>query len=78
LNQDRGYDAKGIRINAIAPGLMKSPATVRFFLNDTVKQQIAFHYPLGRTGDLKDAASVTAWLLGDEAGWITGQILPAR
>lgn len=69
------YAAKGIRINAIAPGLMKSPATARFFLNDKVNQQIAFQYPLGRYGDLKDAASAAAWLLGDEAGWITGQIL---
>ena len=55
---------------------MKSPATARFFLNDKVNQQIALQYPLGRYGDLKDAASAAAWLLGDEAGWITGQILP--
>ena len=55
---------------------MKSPATAMFFLNDTVKQQIAFQYPLGRNGDLKEAASAVAWLLGDEAGWITGQMLP--
>ncbi len=69
------YAAKGIRINAIAPGLMKSPATARFFLNDKVNQQIASQYPLGRYGELKDAACAAVWLLGDEAGWITGQIL---
>jgi NAD(P)-dependent dehydrogenase (short-subunit alcohol dehydrogenase family) len=70
------YSGKGIRINAIAPGLMKSPATTRFFLNDKVDQQIASQYPLGRYGDLKDAAFAAAWLLSDEAGWITGQVLP--
>jgi NAD(P)-dependent dehydrogenase (short-subunit alcohol dehydrogenase family) len=70
------YAVKGIRVNAIAPGLMRSPATSRFFLNDKVDRQIASQYPLGRYGDLKDAASAAAWLLGNEAGWITGQILP--
>lgn len=69
------YSSKSIRVNAIAPGLMKSPATTRFFLNDKVSQQIASQYPLGRYGDLKDAASAAAWLLSDEAGWITGQVL---
>jgi NAD(P)-dependent dehydrogenase (short-subunit alcohol dehydrogenase family) len=70
------YAGKGIRVNAIAPGLMKSPATTKFFLNDRVDQQIASQYPLGRYGDLKDAARAAAWLLSDEAGWITGQVLP--
>jgi NAD(P)-dependent dehydrogenase (short-subunit alcohol dehydrogenase family) len=70
------YSSKGIRFNAIAPGLMKSPATTRFFLNDKVEQQIASQYPLGRYGNLKDAASAAVWLLNDEqAGWITGQVL---
>ena len=70
------YSNKGLRINAIAPGLIKSPSTARFFLNDKVDQQIASQYPLGRYGDLKDAAAAIAWLLSEEAAWVTGQVLP--
>jgi NAD(P)-dependent dehydrogenase (short-subunit alcohol dehydrogenase family) len=70
------YSNKGIRVNAIAPGLMKSPSTSNFFLNDKVDQQIASQYPLKRYGKLKDAAAAAAWLLSDEAAWITGQVLP--
>jgi NAD(P)-dependent dehydrogenase (short-subunit alcohol dehydrogenase family) len=70
------YSNKGLRINAIAPGLIKSPSTARFFLNDKVDQQIASQYPLGRYGDLKDAAAAIAWLLSEDAAWVTGQVLP--
>ena len=70
------YSDKGIRINAIAPGLMEGPSTQKFFLNDKVKQQIAAQYPLGRYGRRDDAAAAIAWLLSDAAQWITGQVLP--
>ena len=70
------YSSKGIRVNAIAPGLMKGPSTRKFFLNDKVDKQIASQYPLGRYGRMEDAASAAAWLLSDEAQWITGQVLP--
>ncbi len=70
------YSSKGIRVNAIAPGLMKAPSTNKFFINDKVDQQIAAQYPLGRYGRLEDAATAAVWLLSDAAQWITGQILP--
>ncbi len=39
------------------------------------RQSIAAQYPLGRAGMPTDLAAAAMWLLGDEAGWITGQIL---
>ena len=70
------YSNRGIRVNAIAPGLMRSPATDRFFINEKAAQQIAAQYPLGHYGKVEDGAGAITWLLSEEAGWITGQILP--
>jgi NAD(P)-dependent dehydrogenase (short-subunit alcohol dehydrogenase family) len=70
------YSNRRIRVNAIAPGLMRSPATDRFFINEKAEQQIAAQYPLGHYGSVEDGAAAITWLLSEEAGWITGQILP--
>ncbi|ADE13454.1 short-chain dehydrogenase/reductase SDR [Nitrosococcus halophilus Nc 4] len=70
------YASHGIRVNAIAPGLLRSPATERLFMGGKAEAQIAAQYPLGRYGSTEDAAAAMAWLLSDEAQWITGQILP--
>ena len=69
------YSGKGVRINAIAPGLMKGPSTQRFFSSEAMEQQMAAQYPLGRYGHLEDAADAAAWLISDASKWITGQIL---
>jgi NAD(P)-dependent dehydrogenase (short-subunit alcohol dehydrogenase family) len=70
------YAGKGLRINAIAPGILRTPATERLFAGPGVEQGIAAQYPLGRYGAADDAAAAMAWLLSDEAGWVTGQVLP--
>lgn len=70
------YSAKGLRVNAIAPGILRTPATERLFAGPGAEQGISAQYPLGRYGQAGDAAGAMAWLLSDEAGWITGQVLP--
>lgn len=67
--------AAGIRINAVAPGLMRSPLTARLLSSERSEQQVAAQYPLGRFGDAADGAAVAAWLLSDEARWITGEVV---
>ncbi len=69
------YAGKGIRVNAIAPGLMRSPLTERLFAPNAEKQ-IAAQYPLGRHGSVEDGAAAIAWLLSDQSSWVTGQVLP--
>lgn len=69
------HSAQGIRINALAPGLMRTPMTARLLANEGGARQIAAQYPLGRHGEPEDAAAAATWLLSDEAGWITGQVL---
>ena len=69
------HSALGLRVNAIAPGLMETPLTSRMVNNETGQKAIAAQYPLGRYGQAEDAAALAAFLLGDHAGWISGQII---
>jgi NAD(P)-dependent dehydrogenase (short-subunit alcohol dehydrogenase family) len=69
------YAPQGIRINAVAPGLVDTPATAGFLRTDAGRRAMAAQYPLGRYGVPSDVAAAMAWLLSDEAAWTTGQIL---
>ncbi len=69
------YAAKGIRINAVAPGLTKTPLSQAITGNEAaLKASTAFH-PLGRIGEPQDVASAIKWLLQEESSWITGEVL---
>jgi len=70
------YAGQGIRINGIAPGLTRTGATERLFAAKGAEAQITAQYPLGRYAQAEDQADAAAWLLSDQAGWITGQVLP--
>lgn len=69
------FSTIGLRVNAIAPGLMQTPATERMVGNEAAAKQIAAQYPLGRYGQATDAANLAAFLVSDEATWISGQII---
>jgi NAD(P)-dependent dehydrogenase (short-subunit alcohol dehydrogenase family) len=69
------YSKDHIRINAVAPGLMRSPATEWLFKTANNSRQLDAQYPLGRHGQVEDVANTIAWLVSDEAAWITGQVL---
>ena len=69
------YAGLGVRINCVAPGLMRSPMTARMLGSEAAERQIAAQYPLGFFGDASDGAAAAAFLLSDQARWITGQIL---
>jgi NAD(P)-dependent dehydrogenase (short-subunit alcohol dehydrogenase family) len=67
--------AQGIRINAIAPGLLDTPLGGRFLGSEAMREQMAAQYPLGRVGTADDAAALAEFLLSDAAAWITGQVI---
>ena len=62
------YAKKGIRVNAVAPGIIKSP----MHAPETYEAPGAFH-PLGRMGEMSDIADAILFL--DSASFITGEIL---
>jgi 3-oxoacyl-[acyl-carrier protein] reductase len=66
------YGGSGIRVNAVLPGLIDTPAQ-RAGLNDTMRAVIAGQAPLGRIGLAEEIASAVAFLGSDDAAYTTGQ-----
>jgi NAD(P)-dependent dehydrogenase (short-subunit alcohol dehydrogenase family) len=67
--------APKIRVNAIAPSLTRTPLAEGILANEKVTEAITKNHALKRLGTADDVAALTVFLLSDEAGWITGQIL---
>lgn len=68
------YAPKGIRVNAVAPGLTETPATAALCEGPGRRVSENMH-PLGRIGRPEDVASALAWLIDPGQSWVTGQIL---
>ena len=69
------YAARGIRVNAIAPGATVTPIN-RAWIDDPVKRaMVESHIPMGRAGSADEMAGVTCFLASDDAAYVTGQTL---
>jgi 3-oxoacyl-[acyl-carrier protein] reductase len=69
------YASAGIRINAIAPGLVKTPMTQRLWEDPQIAQASVQMHALGRLGEPGDIARAIAFLVDPANSWITGQVL---
>ena len=69
------YAARGIRINALAPGLVRSGITSRLVDNPATLAASEAMHPLGRVGEAEDVAGMAALLVSSQASWITGQVI---
>jgi 3-oxoacyl-[acyl-carrier protein] reductase len=65
--------SRSIRVNCVAPGFIITEMTD--VLTDQQKEAILAKVPLNKLGDVTDVAAATAFLLSDEAKYITGQTL---
>ncbi|ODT14721.1 MAG: 7-alpha-hydroxysteroid dehydrogenase [Kaistia sp. SCN 65-12] len=64
----------GIRVNAIAPGAIKTQALMTV-LTPEIEQAMLKHTPLGRLGETQDIANAALFLCSPAAAWVSGQVL---
>lgn len=69
----REYASRGITVNAVAPGFIKTAMTDA--LTDAVKEEMMKSIPLGRFGTIEDVAKAVRFLASPDAGYITGQVI---
>ena len=66
----------GVTVNAVAPGVIKTDMLSCY--DDDTLAALAAETPVGRLGTPEDIAAVTAFLVSDEAGFVTGQVIGAN
>jgi len=64
-----------IRVNAIAPSLTDTPLAEKLLNSDTKRKANADRHPLKKIGEAQDISNMAAFLISDQAKWITGQII---
>ena len=67
------FASRNIRVNAVAPGYVKSDMTAK--LSEEIIEKVLENIPLGQLGEVEDIANSVAFLVSDEARYITGQVL---
>jgi NAD(P)-dependent dehydrogenase (short-subunit alcohol dehydrogenase family) len=65
----------GVTVNAVAPGVIDTPMLRRSGMPEATLAAIVQHTPVRRMGTPDDVAAACAWLVSDEAGFVTGQVL---
>ncbi|MEO8409804.1 MAG: SDR family oxidoreductase [Propionivibrio sp.] len=68
------YASAGIRVNAVAPGIMDTPAATGIIGGDAARAAAARQYPLPGIGSPDELADLMAWLLAERAARVTGQV----
>ena len=67
------FASRNIRVNAVAPGYVKSDMTAK--LSEEITEKVLENIPLVQLGEVEDIANAVAFLVSDEARYITGQVL---
>lgn len=70
----REFASKGIRVNAVMPGLTATP-TIRDMMSAKYQEAFLRETPMGRMAEPDEIAAPISFLLSDEAGFITGAVL---
>jgi len=66
----------GIRVNAVAPGVVRTPLTEEYFHDPDRVARLSAAYPLGRAATPEDVAEVILFLASEAARFVTGAVVP--
>jgi 3-oxoacyl-[acyl-carrier protein] reductase len=70
----REFASRGVTVNAVAPGFIKTDMTTELIAKPDVAAKILEVVPLKRFGEAADIANMCAYLCSEEASYITGQV----
>ncbi len=71
------YGPRGIRVNAVAPGIIEAGVwPVQFEKNPGLREKWSAAIPAGRPGKAEEVGEAAAWLCSDASSYVTGVILP--
>ncbi|MCM7108570.1 SDR family NAD(P)-dependent oxidoreductase [Enterobacter cloacae] len=74
----REFGPRGIRVNAVNPGLIETEGSHSAgAMNSDFQTWNEKQTPLGRIGQVQDIAPIVAFLASEDAGWITGEVIVA-
>lgn len=74
-NMALDYATRGIRVNCVCPGFVRTPFIQPILDNPERAARLAALHPLGRIGEAEDIAKSICFLASDDAAWITGHAL---
>lgn len=71
------YAKAGIRVNAVCPGVIRTPMVQRFFLDryPQAESRLSASEPIGRLGTPAEVAEAVVWLCSDAASFVTGHTM---
>jgi NAD(P)-dependent dehydrogenase (short-subunit alcohol dehydrogenase family) len=64
-----------VRVNAVAPGLIKTHFARALWENDTIRERVVGSNPMGRIGSPEEVAAAVVFLASDAASYINGEVL---
>jgi NAD(P)-dependent dehydrogenase (short-subunit alcohol dehydrogenase family) len=70
------YASRGIRVNVVCPGLIRTPLSERGLKDETFRTRAIAKHPIGRIGEPAEVSALVLWLCSDEASFVTGDIIP--